>query len=112
MLQFIEIAMKEAKKSKMDQKHGCVIVYKKKVIAKGYNYHIEDPINYSNLWSIHAEIAAIKNVRKLKIDLTKCDMYVIRLSTKGELKLSKPCDNCMKKITEYNFRNVYYSVHI
>lgn len=108
---FIEIAKKEAKKSIMDQKHGCVIVYKGKyVISQGFNYHIS---HYNHLWSIHAEIDAIKKTRKLKINLSSCDMYVVRISKIDEsLRLSKPCDNCMKTIKEYKLRNIYYSVDI
>lgn len=108
MNQFIKVAKIEARKSNMDQKHGCVIVHKGKVIAKGYNHHID---YYNHLWSIHAEIDAIRKLKKLNINYFECDMYVIRLSPKGELKLSKPCENCMKTITEYRIRNIYYSIH-
>lgn len=36
--QFIEIAKKEALKSPLKHKYGAVLIYKNKVISKGYNF--------------------------------------------------------------------------
>ena len=38
MSQFINRAINEAKKSIMQSKHGCIAIYKNKIVAKAFNY--------------------------------------------------------------------------
>ena len=38
MLAFIQIAKKEAEKSSLCKQFGAVLIYRNKIIAKGYNY--------------------------------------------------------------------------
>ena len=56
---FIEYAISVAKKSTMVQKHGCVIVYKNKIITFGFNHSVI-PCKFS----IHAEQDAINKAKK------------------------------------------------
>lgn len=61
---------------------------------------------------IHAERAVLKRVGDIS-KLRGATMVVIRISTTGELRNSKPCSECechLKKcIREYGLRRVYYS---
>ncbi len=61
---------------------------------------------------IHAERAALKRVGDTN-KLRGATMVVIRISTTGELRYSKPCSECEchlnKCIKEYGLRRVYYS---
>ncbi len=45
-----------ANKSKMAQKHSCLILRKGKIVSEGYNYPIE---SFCHKFSLHAEIVAV-----------------------------------------------------
>lgn len=106
---YMRIAAEVAKKSSMIQKHGCVIVYKKKIIATGYNTM---PTMFNN--SLHAEINAMNKVKNKQYLLKDAELYVVRIGTdsfNNVLKYSKPCENCRKKIEQNKIRKVYYSTN-
>lgn len=113
---YFNYASNIALNSNMFQKHGAIIVYKKNIVATGFN-------SYSNLkknnFSIHAEINAINNFIK-KYDkslLHFCELYVVRISPsiynskEYLLKYSKPCINCQKIINKFNIPKIYYSTN-
>ena len=93
---FMSIALKEAKKAfKKDEiPVGAIIVYKGKIIAKGYNKK-----NKSNRVKDHAEIIAIdKANKKLKNwRLEDCDIYITL----------EPCMMCLGAITSSRINNMY-----
>jgi deoxycytidylate deaminase len=105
---YLDIAAQIALNSDMNHKHGAVIVYKKNIIAIGYNYY------YRNS-SIHAEIAAICQLKgKEKEVLQHCELYVVRIAPKkfnNILKYSKPCDNCQNYINKKSIKKIYYSTN-
>ena len=112
---FIKVAHDNAQKSCMTQKHGCVIVYNnKEIIAQGINQH---ECNMKNVDSIHAEVNAINQLRKImntkdKTFIQKCKLYVVRIGSKSmnyPLKQSKPCEHCTKVILRVGIPFVYYS---
>lgn len=82
---------------------GAMILDKRgrvKSIASN-SYTKTHPIMTSRLYDcksyLHAEIASI-----LSASISKTDsILVIRIDSNGELRPSKPCDGCMKYITEY-----------
>lgn len=108
-IKIFQIAADVAKKSNMLQKHGCVIVHKKNIIATGYNmmcpyYH----------HSIHAEVNTLKKVKNNKHLLKHSEMYIVRIgknSLGNPLKYSKPCINCEKCIKEHGIKKVFYSTN-
>tara|TARA_B110000483_G_C17879909_1_gene421307 strand:- start:91 stop:624 length:534 start_codon:yes stop_codon:yes gene_type:complete len=111
---YFDVASNIAKNSNMFQKHGCVIVYKKTIIASGYNsYSYNSKIKFS----IHAEIIAINNAVKNCNKEILCDskLYIVRIApeTKSNylLKYSKPCLNCQKYINKFNIKKIYYSTN-
>lgn len=64
----------------------------------------------------HAEIDAMLRLPSQKRGSrpTKVSLIVIRISTNGELRNSRPCVHCLKRLgclssLGYNLRNVYYS---
>lgn len=105
---YLEIAAQVALNSDMNHKHGAIIVYKKEIIAVGYNYY------YGNN-SIHAEIAAISKLKgKEKDILPECELYVVRIAPKqfnNILKYSKPCNNCQNYIKKKSIKKTYYSTN-
>lgn len=92
---FMSIALKEAKKAfKKDEiPVGAIIVYKGRVIAKGYNKK-----NKSNRVKDHAEIIAIdKANKKLKNwRLEDCDIYITL----------EPCPMCASAIEQSRIKRV------
>jgi len=103
----LEVADKCLKKSNVLHKHGCVIVHNNKIISVGYNYHV----NFSNGYTVHAEVDAINNISKKHRNILKnSTLYVIRKTNYDIYKSSKPCDNCAKYIKKYGISKIYYSV--
>lgn len=104
----VEKASLAAEKSNGYYRHGAVVVYRNKIISAASNvylskYTIEKPHN-----SIHAEINALIHVKNKHI-LKHCLLYVVRINNKGEIKQSKPCQNCMNIILRYKIKLCYYS---
>ncbi len=113
-LYFMQIAVKEAKKSLLNHQHGCVIVYQNKVVSCGHN---KGTINYTHYKSIHAEEDAIRNLVKINKFQSKnirnnCKLYVVRIQKKTNLlKMSRPCQNCINNIKKHNIGVTYYSTN-
>lgn len=108
---YLNISADLAKQSNMFQKHGAIIVYKKNIIGKGYNIFTNQA---KNNYSMHAEIVAINNATKKRINkdiLSKSELFVVRISNCNVLKYSKPCINCQKYINKFNIRKTYYSTN-
>ena len=111
--QFVEHAIKMAKKSTMEHKHGAVIVLHNEIIATGYNYR---QYYRCHGFSVHAEVDALTKVKNRKNMLSEAEMYVVRISRFNPtcpnefcIKMSKPCRECSKAIMKYGIRRVYYS---
>ena len=98
MIEYMELALKEAKKAykKGDVPVGAVIVKDGKVIAKAYNKKEK-----SKVAVYHAEILAIKKAcQKLKSwHLTDCEIYVTL----------EPCLMCAGAILQSRISKVYFS---
>lgn len=111
---YFEIAANIARNSDMFQKHGAVIVYKKTIIATGFNSY---SFNNKSNFSMHAEIVAINNVIKNynKDILSESKLYIVRIApeskSKNILKYSKPCLNCQKYINKFNIKKIFYSTN-
>ena len=109
-LDFINIATEVAKKSPMTQKHGCIVVYKNKIISSAYNFTpsaIQDR-------SVHAEVNALKKVKHKSFLFKDCSLYIVRIgpdSSMNALKYSKPCTNCTNYINLCNIKKVFYSTN-
>lgn len=105
---YLQIAAEVANHSPMLHKHGAIIVYKNKIIGSGYNYYMAH-------FSIHAEIAAIRAIkRKHKHLLSDCELYVVRIAPvrfNNALKYSKPCCNCQNTIIKSNIKKAFYSTN-
>lgn len=112
---FFNIAKEEAKKSLLNHKHGCVIVYKNKIVSTGYNKCSLN--NNKTHISLHAEMDAlnkfIKNKKFQNKNIRKnCSLYVIRIQNGSDnLKMSKPCKNCFDNIIKNKIGMTYYSTN-
>ena len=97
MNQYIDIIMKEAKKSlkTKDVPVGAIIVEKGKIISKAHNTREKN-----KRISGHAEINAVEKAAKKKKTwhLDDCEIYVTL----------KPCKMCLEIIKEARIKKVYY----
>ena len=93
---FMNEAIKQAKKALSigEVAIGCVIVYRDKIIARGYNRRITDKNTLS-----HAELNAIRKASKALGDwrLDECEMYVTL----------EPCQMCSGAIVQARIKKVY-----
>tara|TARA_Y100001970_G_scaffold293375_1_gene439792 strand:- start:4091 stop:4423 length:333 start_codon:yes stop_codon:yes gene_type:complete len=105
---FIKVAIQLAKKSNMMHKHGAVLIYRNKIVGRGYNHYCKYRKNYDGRFkSIHAEVMAINNCPNQSI-VSKCKLIVVRF-VGGEMKLSLPCANCQKYLKKKKILTVYHS---
>jgi pyrimidine deaminase RibD-like protein len=98
-----------ALKSEMNFNHGSVVVYRGKIIGKGFNKYINS--NYCDKVSLHAEVSAINDALKRVSaeELKKCELIVIRINNEGFCLNSKPCCNCEKYINKFSIKKVFHS---
>lgn len=93
---YMKEAIKQAQKaySLGEVPIGCVIVYRDKIIARGYNRRTTDKNTLS-----HAELNAIRKASKKLGDwrLDDCEMYITL----------EPCQMCAGAIVQARIRKVY-----
>jgi len=100
---------------------GAFIIYKKRIIAKGFAQYKSHPFqarfsrNEDSVF-LHAENDVIKNtLRFLTLEqLTKSTMIIGRVkhsSPSGPLIFgnAKPCIGCQRAIASYDIQNVFYT---
>ena len=103
--QFVDIAIDEAYKSFQNHKHGAVVVRGGKLIASGHNkVTTRCP---SHMFSVHAEMAAIKHVSS-RAELIDCHVYVVRVGKCG-LARSDPCVLCQRFMKMHGVSRVFFS---
>lgn len=93
---YMKEAIKQAKKAEVIEEVpiGCIIVYKDKIISRGYNRRNIDKNTLS-----HAELNAIKKASKKLGDwrLDDCEMYVTL----------EPCQMCAGAIVQSRIKKIY-----
>jgi deoxycytidylate deaminase len=110
---FLKIAYRAAKKSTGEYRLGAVLVQRGKPISVGYNkYNRTNKLakKFFGVPSIHAECDALHKAGATNIRGSV--VYVARVRPRGELALSRPCDNCMNLLRTKGIRRVVYSTHV
>jgi deoxycytidylate deaminase len=108
----VKVAVKEAKKSKYEQRVGAVIVKRKSIVSCGHNYShrsVKKLHPRFQKWpnSVHAEVDCIIKARQ---DLTGTTIYVVRINKRGKLMNSKRCKLCFMYIVNVGIKRVYFSI--
>ena len=114
-------AKKQAMKSQLRFPHGAILSKGGKIMVSGFNKSRSSFMN-TNQTCLHAEMDVINkycsvimkkklNLKKKQeiLGLSKCILWVIRLSANNELCSSKPCGVCMKNIKELGIKKIGYS---
>ena len=91
--------------------HGAIIIYRGKIIGRGFNKICVPCVNRVNQYSIHAEVDAIQDAlrRVHKNELKKSTLLVVRLNNCGETLNSQPCQNCQNYIKQMGIKIAYYT---
>lgn len=98
----VKIALQSPSKT---YRHGAVIHKKGRYLIGAFNMPFKTHPSGSGVFtSCHAEVRAIAKAKSIlnKSDLTGYGIYVVRVTKNGIMRLSKPCDDCMKTIKEHN----------
>lgn len=108
-----------AKQSTLAHKHGAVILWRNEIVSEGINHLTSPFMANKNVYSVHAEIDALRKLKygnnrwkKNKKFVAECVMLVVRIgppSEKYDFKLSKPCAHCTQVILQSGIRKVFYS---
>jgi len=97
-------------------RHAACLVYKKQVLAYGFNSLKTHPImltygrNDKAIY-LHAEVhVLVRTINQHGVALLpKCDMYVLRLNKMGERSNSAPCTGCRRALDAFRIRNTFYT---
>ena len=106
---FVSVAAREARKSHVRARLGCVAVSSGKVVAKGFNtyrtYSKDGMINKA--CSCHAEIDVLRKCLKRNFK-KKMSLYIVRVTHEDCLASSAPCLPCTEKMKEFNIKSLTY----
>lgn len=102
--------MRVAARSTGNQRHGAVLVRGGSLLATGINRHtnspkIMGPEFLKTKCSVHAEIAALRQVRSA----VGAVIYVARINPAGMPVLSAPCPACAAALSEAGVRRVIHT---
>ncbi len=87
---------------------GSVLFSKNKIINVGRNYpNRTHPKSTTLFQKVHAEFDCVWGVPRNY--LYKSDLLVVRIGTKNNLTMSKPCKYCMELLFNCKIRNVFWS---
>jgi deoxycytidylate deaminase len=99
---------------------GCIIVYKNRVMAVGWNTSKEHPLqkeynkqrNFnvdSCKNSLHAEIYALIRCADINIDWSRASIFIYRELASGIMAMAKPCSACTKAIKDRGIKSIFYT---
>jgi deoxycytidylate deaminase len=103
--ELMELADKIASKSQIRVKVACILIDKRtgKVVATGYNKL--GSRNLNGRFSTHAEIVALRKVKKPSSNL-------IMLLYRKHQRLITPCHACMEWIRAYGIKEIYHTSRV
>lgn len=129
-MKMFKVAKSVAETSDFKNFHmGCVITYKKHVIAvaantekthpmqKKYNkyrHFKHTPCNIKH--SLHAEIAALTSISYplgVQLDWSKVKVYIYRIAPGKPKKIgmARPCPACMQALKDCGVKHIYYTTN-
>lgn len=101
-------------------KTAAIIVYKGKIIASAVNsftkthpiqFKLREKINRGitkPLAFVHAEVSVINKAMKMGYDLSKCGIFISRITKSGIKSISKPCNECEHFIRKNKMKFIVY----
>lgn len=121
-MMYFDKATQMAANSDMDMKMGCVITYKGKIIAEGYNQTKTHPLQAEydqeredieegtkNVHSLHAESSALFKIKDLDLKWNKVEVYISRPLKCRPYGMARPCKSCEKLIRDLGIKKIHYT---
>ena len=120
MHKFLKMAWKRALSHQFPEnqgfRHCAVLASGSKLMAIGYNrsgWSSEQAYKYNtkklDCCTVHADVDALLKLKNR--DASKgATIYVIRVTRKGELAMSKPCPMCSMILKEHGVRKAVFSI--
>lgn len=94
-------------------RHLSFICRRNKIVCMGANsYSKTHPISsrFNHLGSCrHSEVSALVNFPLPNSEINRYDIYNVRISKSGEIRLAKPCKNCQRLLTHFNVKKIFFS---
>lgn len=92
----------------------AAVVYKGRIVAIGKNQNKTHPVaaQYSKHRSaiyLHAEVDAINKAKRKLKDLSKAEIYILRLKQDGTYGLCAPCEGCSRCIKDNGIKKITYT---
>lgn len=93
------------------QRHAAALVAKNKVVAYGFNSLktrasvLKHNGNFHDRTCTHAEVDALRKVK----DATGLTLYIASLGRGGNIKNSKPCEDCQRLINRSGLKRIIYT---
>lgn len=116
-LAYFEAAKAISKLSDHNQKMGCVIVNKHKIISSGFNSETkchrlqaqldENHYGMQSKGKLHAETSALLPLRFT--DLSRASVFIYRELKDGTKALARPCPCCQKLLKDRGIKHIYYT---
>ena len=107
--QATNIAIETAKQSTEKHRVGCIIFDRKNYVSAHNRTFSVKVANKSTPYSEHAEATTINRAIHSKINIERSTLIVVRLNTKNNLMLAKPCFACTSLIKSVGIPKIYYS---
>jgi deoxycytidylate deaminase len=90
----LNLLIKIASSSTLQQRHGACLFLKDKIVSLGVNKQVCN-------WSVHAEIDALLMAKSnTKPKFKGLDIFIIRIGKGFDLRNSRPCQSCINKLKE------------
>lgn len=106
---YLAMAMRVAEKSECRQRHGAVAVRRGSVLGFATNVDRNTPSNLSpEHVRMHAALCAERRLLR-NIDAKDAVVYVARVNSAGEPRLSAPCDRCEKELLMAGVKKVVWT---
>ncbi len=108
LTQATEKAIKASEHSDMKFHIGAVIFNKHRHVF-GYNRKFDCVVQkHKEIFSIHAEEMAIVRASRIGMDLSNCEMVLLRINRNGDFRPITPCADCQRLINTVKLKKVYY----
>jgi deoxycytidylate deaminase len=104
-------ALKAAQFSEVQGRNrvGAAILKGKTLVSLGWNSDKTHPESKTRYHAHHAEFSCLVGTKKM--DVSGSTLFVARVTRRGKLGISKPCNECEQVIRASGIRKVFYLDH-
>jgi hypothetical protein len=104
----------ETQKATTSSKLAAAVIQGSKILSLGTSTNQKNHVHFGHkrmkcsLLTVHAEVAALQDLKHKCHDPRSIDLVVVRYDNEGNARVSKPCVFCVFYFKELPIRRVYY----